>query len=113
MGNSGLLRHPEEFLAFFRQCAERYGRKVRYIEVFNEPNLLRFWQEPPNPEAYAELLKKAAALVRRCAPGVKIVYGGLDGADARYLEATPEIRYGGEFRCHEHPSISMVSFPGK
>ncbi|UKI29511.1 MAG: hypothetical protein L6W00_15645 [Lentisphaeria bacterium] len=51
-------RHPEEFLAFFRQCVERYGRKVRYIEVFNEPNLLRFWQEPPNPEAYAELLKR-------------------------------------------------------
>lgn len=81
-------RHQEAFLSFLRQCAERYGRKVRHIEIFNEPNLLRFWQEPPNPEAYAELLKKAAAVVRRSAPNVKIVYGGLDGADARYLEAT-------------------------
>lgn len=83
-----VAKHHDDFLEFARRCAERYGNRVRYVEIFNEPNLLRFWKEPPDAKAYAELLAKTAAVVRQCAPGVKIVYGGLDGADARYLDTT-------------------------
>ncbi len=40
---SGVPRDPREWEAFCQQAAERYGGRIRFWEVWNEPNLSEFW----------------------------------------------------------------------
>lgn len=63
-----------------------HGR-VSYVEVWTEPNSKTYW--PPGPAAaeYAKLVSKTAEVVRRIAPDVKIITGGLDGNDVDFLNA--------------------------
>jgi hypothetical protein len=52
----------EEFLFTF---ADRYGERIRYYQIWNEPNLANEWGGvPPAPEAYARLLSRAFAVLK-------------------------------------------------
>ena len=79
------FRHLDAYLGYVKQCAERYRGRVRYFELFNEPNHLRFWGEKPNAADYVTLLAESARLIRRHAPEAKIVCGGLAGTPKKYL----------------------------
>ena len=62
-------KYLEEFLATF---ASRYGDRVRYYQIWNEPNLAKEWGGlAPDPEAYARLLASA--------------FGALKGVDNRNI----------------------------
>ncbi|MDQ3808852.1 MAG: hypothetical protein M3336_01020 [Chloroflexota bacterium] len=74
----------------------RYGRgTIRYVEVFNEPNLPYEWGGPPDPAGYARLLAAANRGVKRADPNVMVVAaavsqrtGGLGGSmeDVDFIE---------------------------
>lgn len=81
------FRHPDGFFNYVEQCVKRYRGRVRYFEIFNEPNLARFWGEKPNAADYVTLLAESARLIRRHAPEAKIVCGGLAGTPLPYLDA--------------------------
>lgn len=45
------------------------------IELWNEPNLRRFWRSGPDPAKYAAMVRSAYAAVQRTAPAVPVVVG--------------------------------------
>ena len=58
---------------FVAKLAARYAKKIRYWEIWNEPDIDSFWQ-PRNPSAadYAKLVKLTGGIIRRAVPDAKI-----------------------------------------
>lgn len=70
--------------------ASRYRGRVRYIQVWNEPNLQNEWAgEPVNPSRYAALLQVAAQRARAASPDVVILAASL----APNIETGPRFGY--------------------
>ena len=68
----------EDFGDFVYTVVSRYKGRVRYYQIWNEPNIYPEWGEQPvNPEAYTELLKVAATRAREADPNVIILSGAL------------------------------------
>ena len=80
------------FAAFAGAAARRYAGAVSAWEIWNEPNLERFWSPKPDPVAYARLVEATAQQIRVNAPKAKVVVGALspavDAADGS--EMSPE-----------------------
>jgi hypothetical protein len=56
----------------------RYQGRIRYFQLWNEPNIYPEWGEQNvNPEAYTDLLCRAAARAREANPDVKIIAAAL------------------------------------
>ena len=55
-------------------------------EVWNEPNHEQFLHAKDRSSAYAAILKTASAAIRSANPRAQIVFGGLSGADASFLQ---------------------------
>jgi len=73
---------PAKFAAFARASALRYSPQgVHTWEIWNEPNLVSFWQPSPAPAAYARLVELTAASIRGVDSGSTIVSGGLASTD--------------------------------
>ena len=71
-------RDPATFATFARAAAQRYASKnVRTWEIWNEPNVVGFWQPAPDPVAYGRVLSAASAAIRSIDRGATVVSGGL------------------------------------
>src|SRR3954454_19018985 len=69
--------HLAQWGTFAAMAAHRYP-DARGIEVWNEPNLARFWQgEPLSADRYASLLAAAYDAIKRVAPEMPVVSAGL------------------------------------
>jgi hypothetical protein len=80
----------EAWLRFVRAAAERYRNKVKYWEIWNEPNL-DHWFVPTgaDPAVYAEMVRITAPEIRKRVSGAVIVGGSLSGgftSNSDYLE---------------------------
>ena len=75
----------EGFARYAEATARRYRGRVDHWEIWNEPNLRDYWQG--SMEEYAELLRLAAAAVRRGNPEARISIGGTSGIDVPYITA--------------------------
>ena len=70
--------HYETFGRFLEEFARRYRGRVDHIIVWNEPNLRGEWGDrPPDPVAYAELLRVAYAHIKRGNPDSVVLLAGL------------------------------------
>jgi hypothetical protein len=82
-------RRPEDIAAFAKYAeavATHFrGRHVRY-EIWNEPNIDRFW--PPHPDAaeYAALARSAVEAIHRADPQAQVAIGGLARIDLPFLD---------------------------
>lgn len=66
------------FANFGAAAAKRYSiMGVHTWEIWNEPNIQRFWLPAPNPTQYTKLLKDTASSIRSSDPNAIIVSGGL------------------------------------
>ncbi len=86
-----------DFANFVRALVERYDgdgvddapahQRVRFFQIWNEPNLMGEWNwQPPNPEQFVTLLRAGAAAARAANPQAVILFPGLaptDGLDWR------------------------------
>ncbi len=110
--------HIADYAHFAALVAERYP-EARGIEIWNEPNLDRFWVgEPPNPEHYAALLIAAYDAVKKANPKMPVLAAGLlpagettDGkiAYAEFLTRTLDAGARGQFDAvavHPYPFFS-------
>ncbi|WIM71747.1 cellulase family glycosylhydrolase [Corynebacterium suedekumii] len=70
----------EAYGDFAGEVARRYSDRVHAYEIWNEPNLERFWPDP-DPEAFAELLAAAGPRIAAADPEAEIVSGGLSPGD--------------------------------
>ena len=59
--------------------AERYRGVITHWEVWNEPNLEKFWHGTPDPEGYGLLLRAAADALRAVDPEIQVVGGAIAG----------------------------------
>jgi hypothetical protein len=127
--------HYADYAAFAAAFAARYTPQgVRHLIIWNEPNLRFEWGErPPDPGAYAALLKVVYPAVKAAAPEAIVIAGALSpGAsleegqarmdDMQYLaslydaEAGPFFdmwsvhAYGGQSPPDEAPAPERVNF---
>ncbi len=68
-------------------AANRYAGKVSSWEVWNEPNLPKYFVGG-SPQAYTRLLCAAYPIMHSESPTTPVVYGGLNGNDWRFLDAS-------------------------
>ncbi len=68
----------QDFADFAGAVATRYKGRVRYYQLWNEPNIFPEWGNSAiDPEAYVELLKAGADSIRAVDPEAVIIAGAL------------------------------------
>jgi polysaccharide biosynthesis protein PslG len=84
----GPPRSPDDVAAFARyaEAAANHfrGRNVRY-EIWNEPNVERFWPPRPNAAEYATLARAAVAAIHKADPNARVAIGALGRIDVTFL----------------------------
>ena len=97
---------PAQFANFARLFALRYGDRIDYYQIWDEPNLGARWRGEVNPVAYAEMLRQARDAIRQVDRTAVIVLAGLapttetgpaNLADWLYLRRLYEAGAGGLF----------------
>ncbi len=71
----------EGFADFAAAAARRYRVQVGAWEIWNEPNLQRFWIAPPDAGQYADLVNAVAPRIRAGDPGAPILVGSMSPAN--------------------------------
>ncbi|MBC7262771.1 MAG: cellulase family glycosylhydrolase [Chloroflexi bacterium] len=68
----------EDFGDFVYAVVSRYKGKIRYYQIWNEPNIYPEWgEQPPDPEGYVELLRIAYQRAKEADPNCVILCAGL------------------------------------
>ncbi len=81
-GEADLLYAPpadvNDYARFVTAFVARYGNRVRYIQIWDNPNVHPFWgRRNADPLDYAALLRAAAIAARAANPNVQIISAGL------------------------------------
>jgi polysaccharide biosynthesis protein PslG len=76
----------QEWRTYVGKVVDRYGGKVKYWQIWNEPNIPTFFKPEPNTAQYMGLLKNASEVIRNKDGAAKVVLGGLSGVDVGYLQ---------------------------
>jgi hypothetical protein len=79
-------QNPADYADFVRFLAARWAGKVEAWQVWNEPNISRFWPTGPDPAKYTELLKAAYPAIKAGDPNAKVVFGGPSTNDYGFIE---------------------------
>lgn len=69
-----------KYARFCAEAASRFRGKIAAWELWNEPNLVRFWAPRPSATVYGALVKAASATIRSADASALVVSGGLGGA---------------------------------
>jgi endo-1,4-beta-mannosidase len=76
-----------DYADFVRYVVNRYkGDGVHTYEVWNEPNLSRFWPSGPNAAQYVDMLRTTYPVIKAADPSATVLMGGLSGNDYGYLQ---------------------------
>lgn len=68
----------DDFAAFAAEFVRHFAGRVRYIIVWNEPNLSQEWgYRKPDPAQYTELLKRTYRAVKAANPEIQVLAGAL------------------------------------
>jgi len=74
------------FANFVYQTVLHFKDRIRYWEIWNEPNLGQFWKPRPNASDYAKALKAAYQAAKRADPNCKILGISTLSIDAPFIE---------------------------
>jgi hypothetical protein len=81
----------QDYADFVSAVVSRYRGRIRYYQLWNEPNIYPEWGHYPiDPEAYVELLKAGAEAARAADPDVVIIAGALAATINLQPDATPD-----------------------
>lgn len=69
---------------FLKKLVSRYGDRIKYWEILNEPDSEYIYPLPPR--IYVTLLKEARDIIKQIDPNANIVSAGLTSAGLDYLE---------------------------
>jgi hypothetical protein len=79
-----------DFGDFIHALVKRYQGRIRYYQIWNEPNIYPEWGNYPiSPEKYTELLKIGATRAREADSNVVIIAGALASTIALQPDAPP------------------------
>jgi len=65
------------FVDYAVEVIKRYKGKVKYWEVWNEPDSVTYWKEQDGLKSYSELLKSVYLAAKKANPDCKILNGGI------------------------------------
>jgi len=65
------------FVNYAKRVVSRYKDKVKYWEIWNEPDSPVYWVERDEMKGYAQLLKESYQVIKESDPSAKVVLGGL------------------------------------
>lgn len=70
---------PDEgrYLAFVRKVVHRYKDRIKYWEIWNEPDLPLYWTQQDDLKRYTHLLKAVYPVIKKEDPTGVVVLGGL------------------------------------
>src|SRR5512137_2210895 len=66
-----------QFADFAQAFARRYGDRIDYYQIWDEPNLGGRWRGEVNPVEYAEMLRQARDAIKQVDPTATILLAGL------------------------------------
>jgi len=90
------------WLVFVEHAIKRYKDRIRYWEVWNEPNHRKYWGAPPDGEDYGKLVNVTVRKIRSLYPGAKIIAGSTAGISPGFCD---------KFLAHCEPElIDIISF---
>ena len=73
---------------YVRQTVNRYKDTVKVWEVWNEPNIDKYWKPAPSAAGYAALLKSANSIIKAASPDATVLVGGLaNGLPESYMNS--------------------------
>jgi hypothetical protein len=78
-------KHPDAWLTYVEKTVTRYKDRIRYWEVWNEPNLMQFWENPDGAD-YATLLKATYKKIKEIDPELTVLYAGTSGIPLDFIE---------------------------
>jgi hypothetical protein len=113
---------PATYAAFANQAVEHYAAMgVHHYEIWNEPNIARFWQPSPDPVAYTHLLKAAYLAIKQADPRATVLTAGTapsytDGTNyspVDFLRGIYDNGGGGFFDAVAHHPYTLPAFPGE
>ena len=81
-----VVEHLDAWGEFVQTTVTRYKDRLRYWEIWNEPNLEGFWHSKPSGKQYAKLLIESSRLIREIDPDLKVVHGGTAGIPYEFIE---------------------------
>ncbi|MBI5032523.1 MAG: O-antigen ligase family protein [Chloroflexi bacterium] len=81
-GEADLVNAPprdvNDYARFVSVFVARYGKQIRYIQIWDNPNVHPFWgRRNADPIEYTDLLRAAATAARAANPNVTILSAGL------------------------------------
>jgi len=85
--------HFESFADFVSTLVDRYRGRIKYWEIWNEPELSEYWKPEPNAFNYFQLLKHAYIKAKETDPSVKIIGLATDSGALDFIEEV--FQYGG------------------
>ncbi len=79
-GGVASAANKSAYVSFAAAAARHFRGKVRYWEIWNEPNLQGFWGAQPDAADYTRLLKAAYTAIKAVDPDTVVITGGLSPA---------------------------------
>ena len=73
----------EGFLNFTRFMVKHFKDRIRYYEIWNEPNGHYAWPTGPNVKEFCDFAKKVAPVIKEVYPEAKVVMGAVGGPGRR------------------------------
>ena len=77
---NGFQGDPGDYGVFNQAMAAKFRGDIHAIELWNEPNLSRFWPVPVDPADYIQYLRKGYEGIKAAAPEITVVSAGLSPA---------------------------------
>ncbi len=99
--------HLDEWSEYIRRALTPYKGRLSAVEVWNEPNLAPFWNNP-NPADYAKLLKRTYAEVKKIDPAIRVVVSGFSGVPIPFIRGVYEAGGAG---CFDVMNVHPYSWP--
>ncbi|MEW6202707.1 MAG: extracellular solute-binding protein [bacterium] len=102
--------HRADFANYVYEVVARYKDRIKYWEIWNEPNIGVFWTPSPNAADYVALLRESYRAVKRADPTAQVMLGGSSGSDFAWLEAIYQFGGGDYFDVLGfHPYADIAS----
>lgn len=76
--------NPQDYAHFLSNLVHHVGHRIQYYEIWNEPNIPRFWAQP-DAVAYTRLLRAAYRAIKAQDPRAQVLAGATSGADGRFV----------------------------
>ena len=83
---SPAYKHLDQWLEYVRRTVTRYKDRLRYWEVWNEPDGAGFWYDKPDPVQYATLLKATYTEIKKIDPELTVIISGFSGILYEFIE---------------------------